>query len=86
MAYTILGEIHIGREDIRPGSVLSMKLMREQRSWSRVTNHRFSKEVLLQRPFPCHIVLQCDVSVCAESTRKHRDVPEDRFADTGVSS
>ena len=60
ITYSILSQVHIRREDIRPR-----------------TMHLFSQEVLLERTLAVRVVLQRDVPVRAERTRKHRDVAED---------
>jgi hypothetical protein len=43
------------------------------------TVHLFAQKVLLQRSVTHRVVLQRNVSVCAESTGKHGNVSEDAF-------
>ena len=43
------------------------------------TYHRLAQEVLLQRTFALSVVLQRDVAVRAEGTRKHGDISKDRL-------
>lgn len=46
---------------------------------SQWTCHLLSQEILLQRPFTRDIVLERDVTICAESSGEHGDVTKDRL-------
>ena len=79
LTYTILSEVHIGGENVCPSTVLHFLLETAIETATKETYEFLSKEVLLQRTLSGRIILQCNITVCTEGTRQHRDVAEDRF-------
>ena len=77
--YTILGEVHIGGENVCPSTVLHFPLETAIETGTKETYEFLSKEVLLQRTLSGRIILQCNITVCTEGTRKHGDITEYRF-------
>ena len=79
LTYTILSEVHIGGENVCPSTVLHFLLETAIETATKETYEFLSKEVLLQRTLSGRIILQCNITVCTEGTRKHGDITENRF-------